>query len=577
MTGVPHIDGVTDLVEIGRGGFGVVYRGTEVEFGRDVAVKVLLPTLDERSRKRFARERRAMGAVSNHPNIVTVYRGGVTETEQPYLIMEYVAGGSLSDRLANHGPVDWRAAALIGATLADALAEAHRAGILHRDVKPANIFQTPAGEPKLGDFGIARLDDGNDTRTGSITASIAHAAPEIIDGQRGDERSDIYSLASTVYALTTGWAPFSRDADQSLSGLLSRITNDDVPKLNLEHAADSFEATVRRALSKQPDYRHPTMVQFAADLRHAATMHASPQPTPAQAHVQPISIPPEPSRPSNRGQLIALGVLALAIAVFGGWAVARAVFGTDSVDTVQASATPTPIVGAEPTAVPTSIPTPTADQTPAPTPRPRPTQAPAATVPPTAIPAPTSVGGGERGSGLGAATEGFTRVSDFSGTITVEVPDAWTSEIYDSRDLPDVDLGAPTRILTVGGSLQALSGDADIRDLSVSGIYVFAARLGGTVEPAGLLDGSLEFWADCQQGARSQILLPDGNAHFQILACARPDGETGVVALTLVPDADQEVGVSVFLQFADIDDLDSLETLVSTLRIDPTRLTADEG
>ena len=127
----PVIDGVRDLSEIGRGGFGVVYRGTEVEFGRDVAVKVLLHLNDDRAKRRFGREGRAMGAVSDHDNIVTVYRGGVTPDDQPYLVMEYVRGGSLTDRLTDVGPVNWRQAADIGAKLADALTVAHRAGILH--------------------------------------------------------------------------------------------------------------------------------------------------------------------------------------------------------------------------------------------------------------------------------------------------------------------------------------------------------------------------------------------------------------------------------------------------------------
>lgn len=119
MSGLPEINGVTGLTEIGRGGFGVVYRGTETEFGRDVAVKVLMPTLDERARLRFERERRAMGAVSDHHNIVTVYRGGLTDSSQPYLVMEYLRGGSLNDRLRSVGPLDWREAASIGAKLSD--------------------------------------------------------------------------------------------------------------------------------------------------------------------------------------------------------------------------------------------------------------------------------------------------------------------------------------------------------------------------------------------------------------------------------------------------------------------------
>ena len=306
MSNLPEIDGVVDLVEIGRGGFGVVYRGTETAFGRDVAVKVLLPSLDERMEQRFERERRAMGAVSGHPNIVTVYRFGViASTRQPYLVMEYLSGGTLADQLANVGPIDWRTAASIGAKLSDALAVAHRAGILHRDVKPANVFKTESGEPKLGDFGIARLDDGNDSRSGSITASIAHAPPEIIDGKRGDERSDIYSLASTVYTLAIGAPPFGRDPDQGLARMLSRITTESPPALHLGSDADEFERVLMRALSKRPEDRPTTITEFGAQLRHAYSeptqqvpgpppfpIPAAPLPAQAYSPQQPLPTPP---------------------------------------------------------------------------------------------------------------------------------------------------------------------------------------------------------------------------------------------------------------------------------------------
>lgn len=597
MTGAPIIDGVTDMVEIGRGGFGVVYRGTETAFGRTVAVKVLLPSVDDRSRKRFERERRAMGALSGHPNIVTVYRGGFTASDQPYLVMEYLPGGSLADRLEAAGPLDWRKSAELGAKLAEALHVAHRAGVLHRDVKPANVFLTDSGEPKLGDFGIARLDDGNDSRSGSITASVAHAPPEIIDGERGDERADLYSLASTVYAMTRGSAPFSADPDQRLAALLSRIANEAPASLHLEDAATGFERTLLRGLSKKPEDRHATVSEFGAALRQSALAQAPPRPasqhapaTPMASHAavappaastSPIAAhQPAPTTPLHQADqadqavttsrqtspvmIAVMAALALAVASFGGWAVSRALLSDDEQgDTVAAVAgsqvEPTPEATRVP---PTQTPAEPTPVPPTPTPPPTPTQ-----VPPT--PAPTALAGGSRGSSLNGVPAGFTRVSDSSGAITVNVPDAWATTIEDSASVQGNALPG-IRALAVGSSIQQLSGGSQTTDLTDSGIYIFVARV-GTLNNQNLLDVGLSFWPDCLRGDQAEILLPDGNANYQILECARSDGQsTGVVVLGMVVEEDPEVGVTMFLQFGDFSELGSLVGLLSNIDVDPT-------
>ncbi|MEL6985347.1 MAG: protein kinase, partial [Actinomycetota bacterium] len=120
------IPGLADLTEIGRGGFGVVYRATENELGREVAVKVMSGPLDERSRTRFERERRAMGVLSSHPAIVTVFRSGTAPDGEPYLVMEYLPGGSFADRLQASGPIPWQSVVTIGVELCGALESAHR-------------------------------------------------------------------------------------------------------------------------------------------------------------------------------------------------------------------------------------------------------------------------------------------------------------------------------------------------------------------------------------------------------------------------------------------------------------------
>ncbi|MGZ6979453.1 MAG: serine/threonine-protein kinase, partial [Acidimicrobiia bacterium] len=147
------VPGYGNLVEIGRGGFGVVYRAEQADVHRVVAIKIL-SGYDEDARRRFDREREAMGILSSHPNIVTVYASGFAG-DYPYLVMEYLDRGSVADELA-HGPMSWREAIDIGVKLSGALQAAHSAGILHRDVKPENVLVSAYGEPKLADFGIAR-------------------------------------------------------------------------------------------------------------------------------------------------------------------------------------------------------------------------------------------------------------------------------------------------------------------------------------------------------------------------------------------------------------------------------------
>ena len=143
-------EGLDDATEIGRGGFGIVYRCRQPSLDRTVAVKVLTAGLDEDSLDRFLREQRAMGRLSGHPNIVNVLQVGVTATGRPYLVMQYHPQDSLDTRIRGSGPLSLGEALRIGVKLAGAIETAHRAGILHRDIKPANILLTEYGEPRAG-------------------------------------------------------------------------------------------------------------------------------------------------------------------------------------------------------------------------------------------------------------------------------------------------------------------------------------------------------------------------------------------------------------------------------------------
>jgi serine/threonine protein kinase len=264
--GVP---GVTGAVEIGRGGFGVVYKAAELDLGRDVAVKVLTGQLDDRSQLRFERERKAMGALSGHPNIVTIFRSGTTEERALYLVMEYLPGGSLAERVEQQGPLPVEDVLRIGVELAGALETAHRAGVLHRDIKPGNVMMDSLGRDKLGDFGIARLDGAPETKSAVVTASVAHAPPEVIAGTKPDERSDVYSLGSTLFELMNGAPAFSRPSDESMIPMFARIAGDPPPDLRQQGVPAVVAATLERSLAKQSEQRFASAAEFGRALNDA--------------------------------------------------------------------------------------------------------------------------------------------------------------------------------------------------------------------------------------------------------------------------------------------------------------------
>ena len=281
------IEGLSDYKKIGSGGFAVVYSAAEENLGRRVAVKVL-DAIDDAGQRRFDRERLSMGKASDHPNIVVPLRSGYTNPgKNPYLVMEYLDGGSLQDRLDSNGPLRLAEALDIALPIADALGDSHGHGILHKDVKPANILLSRSGIPKLSDFGIATIRDA--TYTSQIAYSLAYAAPETFDFDRStggqiidprDECSDLYSLAATFYALITGAPPFE---SPSPAGLMRQIVADPVPTVG-DKALDKFLET---ALAKRPEERYRTAAQIIDALSALRT-----------AETQIVSRPLQPPVPS---------------------------------------------------------------------------------------------------------------------------------------------------------------------------------------------------------------------------------------------------------------------------------------
>ncbi|QSE81038.1 serine/threonine protein kinase [Rhodococcus koreensis] len=268
--------GFEDAAEIGRGGFGVVYRCEQEDLERTVAVKVLTSNLDPENLARFIREQRAMGRMSGHPNIVDIYQVGVTRTKRPFLVMPYHSRGSLDARIRRDGPLEWPEVVRLGVKIAGALETAHLGAALHRDVKPANILLTDYGEPQLTDFGIARISGGFETSTGSITGSPAFTAPEVLEGRPPAPESDVYSLGATLFCALTGHAAHERRSGEQIVAQFLRITSHPVPDLREGGFPHDLATVIEHAMARAVENRPSSAAELGDELRAVQQRHGLP-------------------------------------------------------------------------------------------------------------------------------------------------------------------------------------------------------------------------------------------------------------------------------------------------------------
>ncbi|MBF6178981.1 serine/threonine-protein kinase [Nocardia otitidiscaviarum] len=268
-----EVMGLFDAEEIGRGGFGVVYRCAQRALDREVAVKVLSSEIDDESRERFLREEQAMGRLSGHPNIVEILQVDVTASGQPFIVMPFAVHGSLERLVRDRGPLSWSDTVRVGVKLAGAIESAHRAHVLHRDVKPANVLLSRYGEPQLTDFGIARIPGGFRTSTSMITGSPAFTAPEVLKGEEPTVRSDVYGLGATLFALLTGHAAFERKVGEKVVSQFLRITSQPLPDLREQDIPADVAAAIEAAMAPDPRDRPASAVEFGEMLRTVQREH----------------------------------------------------------------------------------------------------------------------------------------------------------------------------------------------------------------------------------------------------------------------------------------------------------------
>jgi predicted Ser/Thr protein kinase len=255
---------------VGRGGMGEIYRATDATLGRAVAIKVLAERYaeDDAVRERFTREALAAARLSGEPNIVTIFDVG-DWNDRPFIVMEYLGGGSLEEKLRSGGAQPAQQACEWLEDTARALDAAHGHGVVHRDVKPANLLLDRDDNVYVADFGIASAAGMDSmTMTGTVLGTAGYLSPEQAQGERATAASDRYALGVVAFELLTGTRPFEAD---SMTAEAAAHVNADVPSVSerLPSLPHELDPVFQRALAKEPHARYPTCAEFVADLRQA--------------------------------------------------------------------------------------------------------------------------------------------------------------------------------------------------------------------------------------------------------------------------------------------------------------------
>lgn len=259
------------LSELGRGAMGVVYKARDPQIDRLVALKTVSlwgqePDEEKEFRLRFMNEAQAAGRL-HHSGIVSVFDVGEDpENHDPYIVLEHVAGESLSRILSREKKLPLERALKLAEEVADALDYAHAQGVIHRDIKPANILITPDGRAKIADFGIAKLNLAHFTIPGRVLGTPAYMAPEQLSGEAVDGRADLFSLGVILYAIVTGHSPFQGNSATTVCFKVANREPIAASALDMT-LPPQLDAVISRAMAKDPNERYQRGVDFADDLR----------------------------------------------------------------------------------------------------------------------------------------------------------------------------------------------------------------------------------------------------------------------------------------------------------------------
>jgi YVTN family beta-propeller protein len=299
---------------LGRGGMSVVYLATDLDLERKVALKLLAPELAQQPgfRERFIRESR-LAASLDHPNVVPVYEAGEVEGVL-FIAMRYVRGTDLQAVIEQDGALDVARVVGIVGQVAGALDAAHREGLVHRDVKPANVLLAESSDPDtaehvyLSDFGVTkrRLSAGGLTATGQLVGTVDYVAPEQIKGEAVDGRADVYSLGCMAFECLTGQKPFARDTEVAVLWAQVQTPPPSAIEVRAELPAD-VDRVLARAIAKSPDERHSTAGAFARDLALAVVPGATPT-APPQARTRAAP---------RRSRIVVAAAMAIALIAAG--------------------------------------------------------------------------------------------------------------------------------------------------------------------------------------------------------------------------------------------------------------------
>jgi hypothetical protein len=316
LTDDPGVDEYRALTLLARGGTATVYSATRRSDGAPVVVKVF----DHAADTAFDRQLRAAERLDGVEGVLPVSDHGNLRDGRGYLVSPFLAGGSLADHLARFGPMSPERVAAIGGPMARALAAAHAAGVLHRDLKPSNVLLDGAEHPVIADFGAAgSVDPDGSTTTASLTTM--YAAPEVLEGSRGDERSDVYSLGLTLYALALGAHPFTDSDSTGVANLVNRICSDGVPDPAGHDLPAGLASVLRTATAIDPERRYGSSDALADALDAVCS---APDAVPPGSSGRRSRSPRDASRARRRRTVAALvAVVVVAAAVWIGVAAKR--------------------------------------------------------------------------------------------------------------------------------------------------------------------------------------------------------------------------------------------------------------